>query len=370
MAYGSKDCASVDTGIDGNPVVFDYEPLKLSSFRVFTLRVGTVFENPVLLVEQIIITILFFVAASPTFIFFNHKVVENRHGVITMNEWLDTQEDKMRAFAMIMTQLAAFLLTFYTSMAVARWWTIRCEGVGGIKKAAVELEMFISQLVSQDQKILSAVRRYARASLILVVLWRRNQLAHMKQLLVGRDILEQSEADQLLAWNHCLHETIWGWQSSIISKLHQDGLIKTGDFLCFLLQRVSEGRTAAQCIHTHLAVRLPMQYVHLLGLLVKLHNVVIATIMGALFGAAVRDGRTIICCQLFARTLLLPVLFNAILLINAELSDPFDSSKTSFPMTKYEKALEADCKGTWDAFSNLPEWINKRLEAAPLKSSA
>merc|ERR1719453_3779 len=215
--------------------------------RVFTLRVGTVFENPVLLVEQIIITCIFVLAATPTFIFFNHKVVENRHGAITMNKWLDTQEDKMRAFAMIMTQLAAFLLTFYTSMAVARWWTIRCEGVGGIKKAAVELEMFISQLVTQDPKVLSAIRRYARASLILVVLWRRKQLPHMKDLLVGRKILEPSEADQLQEWNHCLHETIWSWQSGIVSKLHADGLIKTGDFLCFLLERVSEGRTAAQC---------------------------------------------------------------------------------------------------------------------------
>lgn len=263
----------------------------------------------------------------------------------------------MRQFAMIMTTLAAFLLSFYTSICVGRWWTIRTQGVGGIKKAAVELELFTCQFVTKDEKILSAIRRYTRASLILIALWRRDQLKQMKEQLVTRDVLTNEEADLLLKWNHCLHETIWSWQGAIIALLSKEGKIPNQQLLCFLLERVSEGRTAVQCVHTHLAVRVPLPYVHLLGMVVKMHNTILAIIMGILFGAAVRDGRTIICVQLFGRTLILPFLFNAILLINTELSDPFDGGVAGFPISIYEKALENDCKGMISATEHEPEWM-------------
>lgn len=361
LAYSfAEPAVTTKMGIDGSAKVIDYEPLKLSSYNVLTLHTATIFENPVLLMEQFFITIIFICCAVPVFIMFNQKTEfsEDRHGGITMNQWLDTQEAKMRQFAMIMTTLAAFLLSFYTSICVGRWWTIRAQGVGGMKKAAVELELYVCQFVTKDEKVLSAIRRYTRASLILIALWRRNQLKHMKEQLVSKDILTNEEVDQLLKWNHCLHETIWAWQGAIISLLSKEGKIPSQPLLCFLLERVSEGRTAVQCIHTHIAVRVPLPYVHLLGMLVKMHNTILAIIMGTLFGAAVRDGRTIICVQLFARTLILPFLFNAILLINTELSDPFDGGVAGFPVSAYEQAIEKDSKGMMSANENAPEWMN------------
>jgi len=360
LAYSfAEPAVTLKKGIDGTDKVIDYEPLKLSSFSVMTLHTATIFENPVLLVEQFFITLIFIACATPVYIMFNQKTEfsENRHGSTTMNQWLDTQEAKMRQFAMIMTTLAAFLLSFYTSICVGRWWTIRAQGVGGMKKAAVELELYVCQFVTKDEKILSAIRRYTRASLMLIALWRRNQVKHMKEELVSRDILTNEEADLLLKWNHCLHETIWSWQGAIIALLSKEGKIPSQPLLCFLLERVSEGRTAVQCIHTHLAVRVPLPYVHLLGMLVKMHNTILAIIMGILFGAAVRDGRTIICVQLFSRTLILPFLFNAILLINTELSDPFDGGVAGFPVSVYEKALDNDSKGMLKATEHEPEWM-------------
>merc|ERR1719191_330553 len=125
--------------------------------------------------------------------------------------------------------------------------------------------------------------------------------------------------------------------------LYKEGKIKNDQIFNLLLERCSQGREAVQLVHTHLAVRIPMQYVHLLGLLVKMHNFVLAMIMGLLFGAALRSHEMIICCQLFARTCILPFLFNAILLINVQLSDPFDGSITDFPVAVYQAALEKDC---------------------------
>jgi len=108
-----------------------------------------------------------------------------------------------------------------------------------------------------------------------------------------------------------------------------------------------------------------MQYVHLLGMLVKVHNLILAVIMGFLFGAAVRNQEIIICLQLAGRTLILPLLFNAILLINAELSDPFDGHPTDFPGNALSAGLEKDANSLVKAYHNMPEWMARRNPLPP-----
>jgi len=284
---------------------------------------------------------------------------------MSVRRWIDNQEGKMRAFAMIMTNLAAFLLSFYTAICVGRWWVMRTGGIGGIKAAAVDLEILIYQNVTKEEQVLSAIRRYARASVLLIFLWRQDQTSNLKEHLVSRNVLLEHEADQLLAINHCLHETIWAWQAGIVTMLYKEGKIKSDQLYNLLLQKCMDGRSAVQLVHTHLAVRVPMQYVHLLGLLVKMHNFVLALIMGGLFGAAVRNGETIICVQLFARTLILPFLFNAILLINAELTDPFNGGETDFPGMALQANLEKDCQGIISATQNMPDWLAARSGPSP-----
>lgn len=366
-AYGSTPGAifAKDRKMDDREVIQDYDPLKFSTFKVLCSLKGTIMEDPVLLVEQMLITILFLAFALPVYIFFKQDMAADRKGAIDVREWLNNQETKMRAFAKIMTGLAAFLLSFYTSTSVARWWTIRTEGVGGIKSATMDLTMFISQFCTREEKVLSAIRRYSRASLMLVFLWRRGQIADpnvLKKQLLGRELLDEAEVDKLLMWNHGLHETIWAWQTGIVTMLQREGKIKSEQLYSLLLERCSDGRQAVQCIHTHCAVRIPMQYVHLLGLLVKMHNMVLSIIMGILFGAALRDHEVIICCQLFGRTCLLPFLFNAILLINAKLQDPFEGNMADFPCTVYEKGLENDGRAFVESSANLPAWMERRFQ--------
>jgi len=341
-------------------VISDYEPLKFSTFRALFAAKGTVFSDPIIFFEQILILIIFTSCAIPMYIYFNHEAgLESGDGP-SMRKWLGEQEGRMREFAMIMTVLASLLLSFYTAMAVGRWWAMRTAGIGGIKAATVEIENVISQTVTQDPQVLSAVRRYGRASLLLIFLWRRKSLGTLKQELVTLKVLTENEADQLLKWNHDLHETLWAWQSAIVCTLWQEGKIPSEIVLRQLLERCSDGRKAVQVIHTHLAVKIPMQYVHLLCLLVKMHNLVLSIIMGTLFGAAVRNGEAIICVQLVARTFLLPLLFNAILLINAELSDPFSGNPSDFPGNAYQNALENDGGAFVKAAQAQPRWLSRR----------
>jgi len=344
-------------------VFADYEPLKFSTMRVFTATKGTILKDYILFVEQGFITLIFIAAALPVYYYFNKEVDSVGSGGHSIRRWLDSQEGRMREFAMILMVLASLLLSFYTAMAVGRWWVIRAAGVGGIKSACMELEMLISQNVTQDIQVLDSIRRYARASLFLVFIWRRDQLGEMEEMITSPaagGLLTKQEASALKGWNHVLHETIWSWQSAIVCTLWQEGKIKSDQLLRTLLERCSDGRSAIQCIHTHLAVKIPMQYVHLLGFLVKMHNVILSVIMGSLFGAAVRNSEIIICVQLAGRTLILPLLFNAILLINAELADPFDGGPTDFPALAYSKALDLDGSSFVKASQNQPEWMARR----------
>ena len=48
-------------------VIADYEPLKFSSFRVFTALQGTILQDKILMVEQLIITLIFVACALPVY---------------------------------------------------------------------------------------------------------------------------------------------------------------------------------------------------------------------------------------------------------------------------------------------------------------
>jgi hypothetical protein len=366
-AYGASSHATfVKSFTSDAESVVDYEPLKLSSLRVFFMKRGTILSNPVLFSEQLLLTAMFFSMAIPVYIYFRQD--GHLKEDVTLAKFLRLQEPKMRKFASIMTGLAAFLLSFYTSVAVTRWWTMRTAGVGAIKAATVDLQMLIHNCCTTDPVVLDAIERYGRVSLMLIFLWRQKELDNMKEIFTNdaRKLLTPEECDRLLKCRKdnpkcALHEIIWAWQTGIVETLYKEKKIPSEPLYVMLLEKCTEGRAAVQCVHTHLAVRVPMQYVHLLGFLIKMHNIVVALIMGLLFGAAFRNGYIILCVQLFARTLILPFLFNAILLINCDLSDPFNGGEADFSTDLYQTNLGHDCRGIVKAGENRPELINKSI---------
>merc|ERR1740123_419731 len=92
-----------------------------------------------------------------------------------------------------------------------------------------------------------------------------------------------------------------------------------------------------------------------------MHNLVLAAIMGILFSPAAKTGQTVVCLQLFGRTLILPFLFNAILLLNSELSDPFKGGVGDFPQAAYVNALDKDVRALLTSTQNAPPWLAKRM---------
>lgn len=342
--------------------VIDYEPFKLSTMRICSACKGSILLHLVILAEQVILYSIFGIIVVPHYMFFS----ESRAEAVLK------QEAMMTSFATILQGLAGFLLSFYTALAVNRWWVMRTQGIAFIRAAAMDLQMYIVHFVCDDEEVLEGIRRYAAASVALLFLWRRGQLPAgekhrekrreqlLDQLVDKHELLSEEEVDQLMTWDHLWHETVWSWITGIVGMLYEEGKIHSDQLLSLLLQECAKGRMAAQLIQTHLTVKIPFQYVHLLGFLVKLNNVIQAVIAGILFGPKAHAGQDISCVLLIMKLTMLPLLFNAILLINAELSDPFDGGLSDFPKERYIKAVMVDGAKIVHAGQAAPPWIITR----------
>jgi len=275
-------------------------------------------------------------------------------------EWVSQHGEKVRSFTTLMSGLAAFLLAFYTSLTINRWWQMRSKGIGKIWNACMHLTLLVSHFVIDDHKVLSAIQRYARGSLMLLFMQRRGY-DHKTERLVHRGVLLEEEAEKLRQVEHGRAQALWSWVYAVVAKLNNEGYIKSAPLLPFLIHRCEEGSDGVAFILHQLGTPIPMAYIHLLGLLVKTHNICLAILMALLMGDAVRHSLVVVACQIAGRTILLPFLYNAILLINDELHDPFSGDRSNFPMQKYDDVMVKDTHHVLLAKAHLPDWLSETV---------
>lgn len=349
-AYSSTNAAvTIHQGQETQAVV-DYDAEKLASVGVFSIFKGTILDHKILWIEQAIV-MFFFILPMIILYFFPPR---------GFYDWVNREGGRMQSFTSIMAGLAGLLLSFYTSLSVSRWWRLRTSGVGSIWSASSQLSLLISQMVTKDEEVLSAVRRYARASLMMVFIKRRYGAEKFKEnlpILTERGVLTEDEVTKLQTYNNNLAESIWTWNVNIVVQLYQQGLIKSEYQYNYILERAMIGRGGAATIGAQLATPIPFQYVHLLCLMVKMHNIALAILLGMIMASAMHAGHVFECCQIGGRVFLVPFMYNALLLINEQLADPFSGDISDFPMSKYEAGVEGDGKSYVQAGENLPSWL-------------
>jgi len=343
----SKSYSHLDMELGAHGMhVTKYDAEKLSSMKVFAYVKGTVLNNWMLWFDLLLVII---VSLSIAALLYPHpqitsKINENRKELTDLTKYLGG--------------LAVFLLGFYTSVSVGRWWRLRTSGVGNIWSATSQLTLYISTFVTRDEEVISAIQRVGRGSMALVFKAQRGEMNDLNDL-HERGILTEQEVRCLEGWKSNLAESIWTWAAALVHKLHSDGLIKNDQVLWTLLDRVNLGRSGAALIGAQLGTQLPMQYVHLLCLLVKTYTFVTATLAGMFIAvdlqAAADDKWVIIFYNLFS-AMLLPFLYNALLVINYEIANPFGCDEMDFPDEKYDKGIQGDAKSYVDAGRNLPSW--------------
>jgi len=337
------------------PQVQKYDPAPFLSMRVFGQVSGTVLSNPHLWLEQIFLLVLFFCLVGVFWL------VNDDNFLVTE----ESTEADVRKFCETMSMMAAFMLSFFTSLNVGRWWRLRCQGIGEVWSSCSSLQMFICQHVTEDEQILSSIRRYSRASLMLVFMAQRGY-GDQLQYLVARNLLTEEEVMRLRQWDSALPESMWTWVSHIIVMLDEAGLVKSQYQLVFLMQLVNQGRSGMAVVCAQLATPIPMQYTHFIGLLVKVHNLSVAVLMSTVIAGRIKVDSHLIYFTLIAKLVALPILYNCILLLNEEIMNPFNGDLMDFPMKKYDEAIEEDGRAYVAAGKNLPAWMkaweNKEAE--------
>jgi len=351
-AYTARDAVQTTKGDFENEHVSDYDVMRLSTMMLCFTSTGTVLSHKILWLEQLLIMLIFASMATAT-----HQL--GLHSA-TASAGASGLADKMAT-------LGAFLLGFYTSLTVSRWWRLRTDGVGNIWSSCSQLQMFISQFVTKDEQVLTSIRRYARASLTMIFMKRHYGAAKFpKKLkeLVDNNILTVEEVEKLKGWNNNLAESIWTWVAHIVASQHKAGNIKSEQMLTYLMEKVNLGRSGAALIGAQMGTPIPLPYVHLMGFLVKVNNVVTAVSFGYLLGDGWRkddaevQGGLLICTF---KCFFIPLLYNSLLLINAQLSDPFGGDLNDFPLVKYEMGIETDGASYVEAGLNLPNWMSQMV---------
>jgi len=209
------------------------------------------------------------------------------------------------------------------------------EGVQDMQEASKELSMMLFSGVTTDPGLHDTIHRYARASLFLIFAAASMQEGDSppRHRAVENGMLTAEEVEKLELCNKHMSfvhaETLWVWLAGAVTALHEQGRTKGAPHFCALMKVIERGRSGVANIQGYLETPVPMGYVHLLCLMVKLHNVFINILMAMLTVKEVTDSSGVSAVAVFRfafRGFFMPFLYNALLILNAEVVDPFDSS--------------------------------------------
>jgi len=331
---------------------YDYE--KLATIKVFGVVKKTVLEEGTLWKETGVWAMLFWAVFGYVY----WKRPEGFSGILG-------SEAGIRAFLMMFSTLIGLLLSFYTALSLGRWWQMRL-GVQQIGDAAKKLTMMLSQGVTDDEVLLGTIHRYARASLFLIFCASQHEEGAEPPLdrAFARGLLHEEEADKLKKLNPNMTfvqaETLWVWLANAVSRLNAQGLTKGPPHYCLLMGAVEQGRAGVTNIQTHLDTPIPFGYVHLLCLMVKLHNFLV-TILLALTSVMLSGGaegfRPVGVFRTAFRAFFMPFLYNSILILNSDVTDPFGADAGDFDFQAYDVNIAMSAQSSTHAKDHLPDWI-------------
>jgi len=272
------------------------------------------------------------------------------------------KESTIRAFIAMFSTLIGLLLAFYTGLNLERWWKMR-EGVQDMQEASKELSMMIFSGVTSDAGLHDTIHRYVRASLFLIFAASNFQEGDHppRHRAVENGLLTAEEVEKLELCNKHMSfvhaETLWVWLARAVAQLHDQGLTKGVPHYCALMSVIERGRSGVANIQGFLETPVPMGYVHLLCLMVKLHNVFINILMAMLTVKVVhsaKEGGSVAIFRFAFRAFFMPFLYNALLILNAQVADPFDGSdEADFNYNYHDINMLASTKSYYTA-SMLP----------------
>lgn len=340
-----------------------YDVDDLVTLNVFLMGRGTVFESKRLWLETCVLAIVFLGST----------------GLVLMHrpphlEKVVGKEVNLRAFISMFSTLIGLLLSFYTALNLGRWWQMRLA-LKQIHEGCKTLTMYLAHGVTNDAEILEKVQHYARCSVFMLFKLGEGAASPREEALKN-GYLTQEESDALRELNPHMTftqaEALWAWMATIVSQLNAQGLVTGPPHYCALMSAVDKGRSGIAEIQTFLETPIPMGYVHLLCFMVKLHNFILTLLMALLLALKLShdaegdggidvfhgDGAVDIFRASF-RAFFMPFLYNAILNLNAEVTNPFGNDAHDFARDAFDLDLQAAASSLAKAAKTAPPFLSK-----------
>jgi len=196
--------------------------------------------------------------------------------------------------------LASFLVGFFVSACLQRWWGLRLTGIGGLWGNIDDLCMLIGCYFPRDdaadREVRDRVLRWGVLSHELVYKQAQNEVDISD--LVDRGLLLEHER-QLLEPLASRAMVIWAWMISYVGHLAFGDPSAGGSRLPMAVTVLPQihgvcmkARDGLGILFTYTDTQVPFRYVHLISLIVWLHNFLQAANSAIVIRLAIEDGRT------------------------------------------------------------------------------
>lgn len=332
------------------------------TWEVFTVWHGSVFKSATLWTQTALLAVLFWTVYFLTLKFRPEDFSQSLG-----------EEGSIRAFITMFNTLIMLLLSFYTALNLGRWWQMRM-GIEAIQDGTKRLVMLVSQGVSADSTLLASIGRYSRASLYLIFAASQHEEGDQQPIEKAKKfhLLDDEEVRKL----HAVHahdvfvhaETLWVWLANVINRCSDQKLTKGAPHYCQLMGAIDCARSGITSIQAYLETPIPLGYVHLLCLMVQLHNFLLQVLMAltcAKHSGGAHGVQPVSVFRTAFRAFFMPFLYNAILMLNAVVVDPFGGDEGDFDWNDYDVSIAMSSESYSKAAENLPDWA-KRTDFKPI----
>jgi len=208
--------------------------------------------------------------------------------LLTKTEITESNAVKLKSLVTDFHVLCTFLLTFFISTALTRWWALRNDCLGGLWGGVDDLSLIIGSYFGSnspaDREVRERVLRWSVLSHELI--YKQARADTDLRDLVERDLLTPEEL-QLLKPLASKPQVVWAWMCSYFAHLAYGDPDQGGSRLPFpmtVLPQLHEicrhARGAIGTAFAYTDTQLPFGFVHFLSLVIWMHNLTQAVYSG------------------------------------------------------------------------------------------
>jgi len=240
--------------------------------------------------------------------------------------------------------LTAFLLGFYLSSKIGRWWTIRDKCIGGLRGAISNLITICSVYLDDDMDDFKhLVLRYALLSHALVYIQAQKRNDDLQDLIA----MELITKDEFLTLKklppQAKAEAVWIWISQVFRHLIWEDKQIPKLLVKNVHDQLMNGRDSVRQVFAFIDTQLPLPYTHLLSLTVHISHLCLAVVCGINAIIAVVNKHTAEFVLQFVLLGSFCILYQGILVIGNKIENPLGFDTIDFPRLQYHIAIKESC---------------------------